>query len=323
MKKSLSFALALLLVLCVSPAFSAQAAPPEDGLVLALSFEENVTAAGSLGAQATLTGTLKYAEGAKGKAALFDGTQQIALANTGTLESITLSYWFNMPNLRAGEKATSAIFTTTDWNDGSLHTHMYDGEIVIGVKGWKDDTRTDANQHKMAYKLGDALKGKWVNAIFTFDAATQTRRFYVNGTLMDESTGAMPENLLKGEWQIGAWRQEEARNWQGMLDEIRLYNRALSKEEIALLAAEGNAEQLPAPTAVQATEKPTQKPTATVKPTAQSTATAPVPGTATVAPGVTKTPAAVADSGWILYAAIGAVVAAGAVVALTLRKKKK
>jgi hypothetical protein len=72
--------------------------------------------------------------------------------------------------------------------------------------------------------------GAWTHVATTYDGATQ--RFYVNGVQVASraQTGAMPAGA--GALRIGgnsAWASEF---FQGLIDDVRIYNRALPASEI-------------------------------------------------------------------------------------------
>ncbi|WP_081418549.1 LamG-like jellyroll fold domain-containing protein [Paenibacillus sp. Leaf72] len=86
---------------------------------------------------------------------------------------------------------------------------------------------------------GGITSGKWQHVAVT--ASGNTAVLYVNGTEVARTSnltlGAI-ESLLKGEHHYIGKSQSDERYWNGILDEIKLYNRALSAAEIASLAAD-------------------------------------------------------------------------------------
>jgi hypothetical protein len=74
----------------------------------------------------------------------------------------------------------------------------------------------------------------WTHLAITFDGAQ--RRFYINGNLVRAiaETGSFASGV--GELRIGSWVVGEV--IEGWLDDIRLYNRALSDSEISALFSE-------------------------------------------------------------------------------------
>jgi hypothetical protein len=73
--------------------------------------------------------------------------------------------------------------------------------------------------------------GTWTHIATTYDGATQ--RLYVNGTLV--ATRAQTGNIAVsgGALRIGGNNAWAGEFFQGLIDDVRVYRRALSAEEIA------------------------------------------------------------------------------------------
>jgi len=85
-----------------------------------------------------------------------------------------------------------------------------------------------------------AVKGEWVTLVLTYDG--KGSRFYVNGELTDsnanvaEGFGANDNDLY-----IGRMNNLDYPFWfKGAIDEIRIYNRALSAKEVWFLQRRTN-----------------------------------------------------------------------------------
>jgi concanavalin A-like lectin/glucanase superfamily protein len=80
--------------------------------------------------------------------------------------------------------------------------------------------------------------GRWTFVAATYDGSAL--RLYVDGTLAAETsaTGAIPTPAM--ELNLGRNAENATDNYRGILDDVRLYNRALSSSEIANLAGRPN-----------------------------------------------------------------------------------
>ncbi len=79
-------------------------------------------------------------------------------------------------------------------------------------------------------------KGKWTHVALVWDAGE--RRVYVDGKPVAVVKGEYPPARLDGfAGTLGCHSPHHAWNWQGALDEFRIYRRALAPEEIARLAS--------------------------------------------------------------------------------------
>ena len=69
----------------------------------------------------------------------------------------------------------------------------------------------------------------WYHLTFWYDFENQTRRIYVDGVQQAEDAGT-PYLGTSGETRIGQWNNSQ---WfEGMIDDVRIYNRTLTPEEI-------------------------------------------------------------------------------------------
>ena len=81
-----------------------------------------------------------------------------------------------------------------------------------------------------------ALPGPVLNTYYFFaateDPTTQISDLYINGTLAATSTGDVSRSLHTSEFTIGDSSVFTPRNFDGSIDEVALYNRALSASEV-------------------------------------------------------------------------------------------
>jgi beta-galactosidase len=88
---------------------------------------------------------------------------------------------------------------------------------------------------------GTISQGAWYHVVASFDRGNLTTPpvFYINGEKMTTSTLATASGTappLTGTGYIGN-RYDGARGWNGLIDDLRIYNRILSNAEIQVLAA--------------------------------------------------------------------------------------
>ena len=94
----------------------------------------------------------------------------------------------------------------------------------------------DRHRHRVEWHGGPAAQlGEWTHIVATF--ANEQKALYINGRLVGEGTAPLSLNTQRP-LRIGGGATEGAGNYffRGMLDEVRIYNRALSAEEVAGLA---------------------------------------------------------------------------------------
>ncbi len=182
---------------------------------------------------ASLAGTAERISGRKGNAIRFDGQSSfVKLPDLGVHAALTLSLWVNVNSFGKDDFGTS-IFHCDGWHDGDLHCVLQkaDGLIRLAVGG------TAELVSKFSFK--DSLN-QWVHLALVYDSRTRTMQIYINGK-PDAGRGFdihRPINLSNA--KLGSWG-ENARMFDGLMDDFRLYDRALSEKEIADIYNEKNA----------------------------------------------------------------------------------
>lgn len=231
MKKSRTILLILAVMLGSSDVSQAQTPPP--GLIATYSFDEGSGLSANDGSGNAHTGVISGATwtiaGKYGSALSFNGTNSwVTVADANDLDlttGLTLEAWV----------FPTAAATATTWRN-VLIKERSGGEIY--------NLYADTDTHvPAAYVVRSANPGTpvgvngvaqvplntWTHLAMTYDTATV--RLYVNGTLVRSSatTGALLTST--GALRIGGnsvWGEF----FQGMIDEVRVYNRALTQAEI-------------------------------------------------------------------------------------------
>lgn len=205
--------------------------PGTEGLVAYYPFENDVNDSSGNGNNGTIVGDPVFVEGPAGfgTAMEFNGDDYVDCGNGDLLQiqdSITISFWFSVVAFENSweaflSKGDSAYRASRGPGDGD-GTHMgISGTTGGGGNGWFNGPTI-------------VTGGAWHHFAGTYDGAEG--RIYVDGVLdaVTEATGQMniePENF----W-IGNNSQNTDRFFHGMMDEVMLYNRALSDLEVMYLA---------------------------------------------------------------------------------------
>jgi Concanavalin A-like lectin/glucanases superfamily/Bacterial Ig domain/Bacterial Ig-like domain/Fibronectin type III domain len=194
------------------------------GLVAAYSFDEN--SGGTLGDQSgdghdgTVVGA-SWTPGKYGSALNFNGTSsRVDLPQLGTFykTGFTLEAWVN----KAGTKKDVGILGSWDnpgggpmlWVD-HIQGHNY-VTASTGLGSYLDSGQAPA-------------VGSWQYLTATYDGTNL--RYYVDGTQVASKTftGNIGDSNV---WRIGAYQGTPFGFFDGMIDEVRVYNRALSGAEV-------------------------------------------------------------------------------------------
>lgn len=184
-----------------------------------------VTDSSGNGNHGTAYGGANTTFGKFGNAGNFDGVSGYALvSDSNSLDALdlTIAFWMNMtalPSTYAGGNnihvvgKSDAYWFTIDPGD------KYDFRIKT----------FDANGYFPGAGINPGwVVGQWYQIVVTFDNTTRTGKIYRNGTLSasDTSVGnaaASTANLYLGDGQY-SWAQ----NFNGLIDDVRVYNRALT-----------------------------------------------------------------------------------------------
>lgn len=203
-----------------------------------------ITAADSSpsGATGTLNGPAAWspAGGRFNGALVLPGSGYADLGPTpalGNLSSITVSAWYK-------PSAANDVRDLIVWDSGSFdyfRLSIKDAGSVNLMGGWFAIHTASGEQKTVQFSKADWNTSVWYLLTGTFDSATKELRIYVNGALA--GSVALPgAELRKGAWgtQRAYIGGEPGAGLRGAVDDVRVYNRALTAAEIAVLYQGGN-----------------------------------------------------------------------------------
>ena len=189
------------------------------------------------GNKGTLVGSPTWVNGKIGKALSFNGSSQyIDLGNSvGTKLSgdFTASAWIKTSS--AGSVTISDIFTIRQNNSGAnaggidllLYTNTYGGKVIVQA----DDGGTTG------YRVGtrNLRDGQWHHILGVRSGSTIN--VYVDGMLDNSSDNVTVSGNISSTFEatIGGETVHSSNDFTGLIDDVRIYNRALSSSEITSL----------------------------------------------------------------------------------------
>ena len=209
-------------------------------------------------------GAASFVDGRRGKA--YKGSPNgayleynLAASNPfKTAKGFTVAAWIKTPPA----DGAGMIFQMNGGDDfmGNLCLFLEGGcdNESLDIKGYLySATPPEWKGHDIRIKDEAFLSDKWVHIAISYDNTTSTLALWASGLLVHTSiryfgpepeTGSQPllgnlqfgQNMTK--INIGAWKQqiaEEGQDWMkyypGLLDELRIYNKALSETEMKAL----------------------------------------------------------------------------------------
>jgi hypothetical protein len=197
---------------------------PNRGLLVSLSLEKEQAAGAQL------------CDGVAGKALRFDGQGFVDagdVANFGYFDKFTLAAWIK-PDKREGGTILSRM-TDEVQGDGYSVVLRDDKLQVLLVKRWLDDSiRVETSQQVVQ-------PDRWQHIAVTYDGTRLAKGLavYVNGERapLNVQLDAINQTFatLKVPLRVGAGNGPDAR-FRGAIDEVRVFDRAISPAEAALLA---------------------------------------------------------------------------------------
>ncbi len=175
------------------------------------------------------TGTLINAGWITGKFGIgtsFDGNNDYINIPTNPISTNTISFggWFKVPDssndytLMSGNESNAV-------NEFTLQSDNSSGLALIHY----DDSGGNHNIPSSQY-----ITNEWVHLFGTYDG--NTIKFYINGNFINSNTNITSRPQDVSPWTIGRREASGGSDYQkGPIDEIRIYNRALSPTEVRQL----------------------------------------------------------------------------------------
>lgn len=204
-----------------------------NGLMSYYKFENNVNDISGNGYNGILmnyianSGTINGATPVQGQvsgAYSFDGNDNINIGTTGLptgTSARTVEAWFKLASYPSGSNERDII------SYGSAVTNQ---AFVVGVTG--------PSEHIFFSQWGAIIEGpvislnQWYHVVVTYDGTTQ--RIYLNGNTNPVASGSLAMSTSAAGIQIGNFVGSGIdRHFDGIIDEIRIYNRALTSTEIS------------------------------------------------------------------------------------------
>ena len=195
------------------------------------------------GCNATLT-AVTFAEGKVGRAFLLNGIDadiQIPaspILDTGLASGMTIEAWIN--------PATLDLRPILEWNRGSAGLAGTGVHLWLSVNGpgelHANVLDTAGNNHHMGSAPGAATANCFQHVALTYDKTTGMAVLYRNGVAVaTQNLGIFtPQTSFALYLGVRPSGPFSGLYFQGMLDEVSLYNRALSASEIQAIGTEDN-----------------------------------------------------------------------------------
>ncbi len=165
----------------------------------------------------------------------FDGTSQSVLMKDAEVANfsgaISISAWVKTDAPRSSSTSSAVFrnivvkgFTSEPWAEVSLR--LQNNAYTVGS--------FDGLDHQVLSDTGLADVGVWIHLAGIYDGTTWS--LYRNGVLEESAKHSVGAVEVREPWSIGAASSGTERFFNGFIDDVRIYRRALSSGEIAALA---------------------------------------------------------------------------------------
>jgi hypothetical protein len=210
-----------------------------DGLVAYYPFNDNFNDESGNGNNGTIYGNPQFVNGAIGNALQFDGIDDYmhsASLNINTGDSFTVSYWMNFS---WQQSRFWILYFGYDANAFPCSVPEGFHSLITGLN-WSPATTSGfgfmCGGGNNAFNMAN-FQGQWIHVVTTYDSLNKNINSFINAISMDSQTvtQAIPMQnigLYIGQAPLG---YPDNNNFKGTLDDIRIYNRALSEAEILQL----------------------------------------------------------------------------------------
>ena len=164
-----------------------------------------------------------------------NSNQALGLRNaSGTNTSFTLSAWVKLNSTLTWY---NCLFGNLGSGAGTLNagTYINSGKTIFAFDGTGGIGNIDS-----------VVAGAWYHMAFVYDAATGTQRVYING--VPEFSRTVSNSLKVADLYLGNWSTATANDndLQGSLDEVAVFNAALSGAQVQALYNGADASSVPA-----------------------------------------------------------------------------
>lgn len=182
---------------------------------------------GDNGGDATLQNGAGWTTGVSGQAVQVDGSGEHVDTPTVGPSEYTLLFWAKPTNPNDGN--SRYVLASSDSNFGNRIRLQYDSDVLR----WQDQD----NSFQMAIS---SWSNEWRLVAASYDGSTATLSTYdAAGTQLDTAATSVD---YPGGWSSFARDAENSGVFQGQIDDVRIYERALSDSEISYLADHPGAE---------------------------------------------------------------------------------
>ena len=195
---------------------------------------ENLAAAATakIGAGAIDFGTQGVAES---DATYFNLQQAGDFSISGANSGLTIAFWYKAPASDKESENRLPVHLRNTSNSTSVGIELSDGTARAYVR------QSDANKSVRATGTTDIFDDTWHHVVMVYASGTGTASVYIDGRLdATESNYDVGANLAFDVGRVGAHQSDLRLAIGGLMDDLGIWNEALSPQQIALIHGLGH-----------------------------------------------------------------------------------
>ncbi len=199
----------------------------QEALIARIPLNGDATGTGPAGVQGTINGAtpVEGRNGQAGSALSFNGTGDFVDLGTkvNTDNISTISLWANFDSL-SSTMPDMELISKSSYQQG-IEVVLYRGSLKFFLVGVDDNNNIGVPVTSLNQK-------QWYHIAAIYDRAASQMHLYLNGELV--ASGRAPAEITKVDRLfLGTWNYpQEPRYFKGKLDDVSLYNRPLTEQEI-------------------------------------------------------------------------------------------
>lgn len=184
-----------------------------------------------------ISSNISWATGRIGQAAYFNGNSSIIRVNNfpDVNSEFTVSVWINPDMNDYGNDFQDNIFIVGKWGEGGISNASYTLALQKSTGFAEAWTHTGSQTTNLFGKL-KIPSNTWTHIIMTRDFSG-TLKIYINGSLNAQSMSVAPQT---SQYPLTIGSSSGGTYFHGLIDNVRIYNRTLSLDEIINLYYSGS-----------------------------------------------------------------------------------
>jgi hypothetical protein len=199
---------------------------------------ETVTYTGNGGTQ-KITGYIRKGAAFNGSSSHMDFPSPVPYTNT----DMTFSCWVKLNSAFSSGFKTIIGAGNKSTGEGIIRLLLrYDSANSYKIEPVRSYSGNSYYTASSSYAAQTINAGSWYNIIYTYSASGNTAKIYINGSLISTTnlTTSSTDSTNSGVLALGQYRDgaSSALFWDGSIDQVRIFDKALSQGEVDTLEAE-------------------------------------------------------------------------------------